>query len=116
FTAHSFDVLAYRGAYFGEAGIDYEKRLSENAELEITFRTGWASAKFNDANIGVAKAAFNLVGAESSLTYYLKKNLYLRPEFGFSRIMDPQLRAAVLHPTFLTFGLAIGVDKAHRAP
>src|SRR5437899_10978435 len=46
FTAHSFDVLAYRGAYFGEAGIDYEKRLSENAELEITFRTGWASAKF----------------------------------------------------------------------
>ena len=110
FTAHFFDVLADRGAYFGEAGIDYPRRLSENAELEITFRTGWASAKFNDANIGVAKAAFNLVGAESSLTYQLNKNLYLRPQIGFGRIMDPLLRQEVMHPTFLAFGLAIGVD------
>lgn len=115
FTAHSFEVTHHRGAYFGEAGIDYERRLPKKAWLEIIARTGWASAKFNDANIGVAKAAFNLIGAESSLTYHVKKNLYLRLELGFSRIMDPQLRAAVLHPTFLTFGLAIGVDNAHRA-
>ncbi len=108
FTAHSFEVSDYRGAYFGKADIDYERRLSKNAELKITFDTGWASAKFNDANIGVPKAAFNLVGVESSLTYHVNSNLYLRPQIGFSRIMDPQLRAALPEPTFLTFGLAIG--------
>jgi hypothetical protein len=118
FTAHSFEVSDYRGAYFGEAGIDYERRLPKNTELEITPSIGWSSAKFNNANIGVAKAAFNLVAVESSLTYYVNKNLYLRPELGFSRIMDAQLRAAVLHPTFLTFGLAIGFGfpNGHRAP
>ena len=118
FTAQSFEISDYRGAYFGEAGIDCERRLSEKAKLEITPSIGWASAKFNGANIGVPKAAFNLVAVESSLTYYVNKNLYLRPELGFSRIMDAQLRAAALHPTFLTFGLAIGVGfpNAHRAP
>ena len=118
FTAHSFEVSAYRGAYFGKAGIEYERRLPKNIALEITPNIGWASAKFNAANIGVPKAAFNVVAVESSLTHYVNKNLYLRPELGFSRIMDPQLRAAVLHATFLTFGLSIGVGfpNAHRAP
>lgn len=118
FTAHSFEISDYRGAYFGEAGIDYERHLSEKAKLEITPGIGWASAKFNEANIGVPKAAFNLVAVEGSLTCYVNKNLYLRPELGFSRIMEGQLRAAALHPTFLTFGLTIGVGfpNARRAP
>ena len=118
FTAHSFEISDYRGAYFGEAGIDYERRLSKKTEVEITPKIGWASTKFNEANIGVPKAAFNLLAVESSLTYYFNKNLYLRPELGFSRIMDAQLRAAALNPTFLTFGLAIGVSfpNGHRAP
>ncbi|HEY6944629.1 MAG TPA: hypothetical protein VI431_05770 [Candidatus Acidoferrum sp.] len=118
FTSQGFEVSYYRGAYFGEAGIEYERRLPKNTELEITPSLGWASAKFNEANIGVPKAAFNLVAVESSLTHYVNRNLYLRPELGFSRIMNAQLRAAVLHPTFLTFGLTIGVafPNAHRAP
>ena len=73
FTAQSFEISDYRGAYFGEAGIDYERRLSEKAKLEITPNIGWASAKFNEANIAVPKAAFNLVAVESSLTYYVNK-------------------------------------------
>ena len=47
----------FGGAYFGEAGIDYERRLSEKAKLEITPNIGWAPAKLNEANIGVPKAA-----------------------------------------------------------
>lgn len=118
FTGQSFEVSDYRGAYFGEAGIEYERRLPKNIELEIIPSVGWASAKFNQANIGIAKAGFNLVAVEGELTYYVNKNLYMRPELGFSRIMDGQLRAAALHPTFLTFGLTFGVGfpNAHRAP
>ncbi len=36
FTSHSFDVLTHKGAYFGEAGIELARRLSEKNELGIS--------------------------------------------------------------------------------
>ena len=36
FTIHAFDVLTYRGAYFGEAGLGYERHVTKNAELSIS--------------------------------------------------------------------------------
>src|SRR5215470_5973396 len=68
FTTHAFDVLAYRGSYFGEAGLEYERPVRKNTELTVSFRSGWASAKFNDVYIGDDKSAFNYVGVEGSLT------------------------------------------------
>src|SRR5262245_1281042 len=32
FTTHAFDVLAYRGSYFGEAGVEYERHVKKNFE------------------------------------------------------------------------------------
>jgi hypothetical protein len=110
FTVHSFDVLFYKGAYFGEAGVTYERKLSERASFEAALRTGWASAKFNDAEIGVSKPAFNFVGVEGAYTYYIRPHVYLQPHFGFSTITDRQLRGALLKPTFFTLGLAMGMD------
>src|SRR4030095_7829465 len=48
FTTHAFDVLAYRGSYFGEAGLEYERQVTKSAEFTISVRSGWASSKFND--------------------------------------------------------------------
>lgn len=85
FAAQSFEISDSRGAYFGEAGIEYERRLPRNTELQITPSIGWASAKFSEASIGVPKVASNLVAVEGSLTHYVNRNLYLRPELGPSQ-------------------------------
>jgi hypothetical protein len=109
FNLNTFDVLAYKGSYFGEAGVSYERLVAKPLEFALVLSSGWASSKFNDAYIGVNKAAFNLVAAHGSLTYNLK-TVYIRPHFEFSRIADRQLREELSSPTVLTFGLAIGID------
>jgi hypothetical protein len=111
FTTHAFDVLAYRGSYFGEAGLEYERQVTKNTEFTISIRSGWASAKFNDVYIGVDKSAFNFVGAEGSLTYYLGRRLYLQPHIEFSSITDRRLREQAPRSNIVTFGLAFGFRK-----
>jgi len=110
FTTHSFDVLAYRGAYFGEAGMSYERHVNKKLGFDLTLRSGWASSKFNNAFIGLDKPAFNFVGAEGSLTYYLKSKVYIQPHIEFSDIVDRGLRPLLPWPTFINFGLAMGME------
>lgn len=110
FTAHSFDVWTQRGAYFGEGGIEYNRRFSKKSKLESSLHAGWASSTFNDAYAGVSKPAFNVVALECSLTHYLTKYFYLSPHFEFSTIVDHDLHASLSRPNFFTFGLAIGVE------
>ena len=109
FTRNTFDVLAYKSSYFGEAGVSYERFVAKPIEFALLLSSGWASSKFNDAYIGVNKAAFNLVAVQGSLTYN-SKAVYIRPHFEFSRVADRQLREELASPTVLTFGLAIGID------
>jgi hypothetical protein len=110
FTSHSFDVLTHKGAYFGEAGVELARRLSEKNELGISLDTGWASSTFNQAYVGVNKSAFSLVGLECSWTHHLKSRFYPRPHFEFTSVVDQQVRASLSHPNFFTFGLALGVE------
>jgi hypothetical protein len=111
FTTHAFDVLAYRGSYFGEAGLEYERQVTKSAEFTISARSGWASSKFNDVYIGVDKPAFNFVGAEGSLTCYLGRRMYIRPHIEFSSITDRGLRGELAPANIVTFGLAFGFRK-----
>ena len=109
FTLHAFDVLAYKGAYFGEAGLGYEGRVRKRTGLAASFHSGWASSKFNGAYIGFDKAAVNFIGAEGSLTYYLRPYLYLRPHFEFNSSAG-RLREYLSPATLNLFGLAVGVE------
>jgi MltA-interacting protein MipA len=111
FTTHAFDVLAYRGSYFGEAGLEYARPITKNTEFTISVRSGWASAKFNDVYIGVNKSAFNLVGVEGSLVYYLGPRMYFRPHVQFSSITDRRLREQLAPANIISFGLAFGFTK-----
>jgi hypothetical protein len=111
FTTHAFDLLAYRGSYFGEAGLEYEREVTKSTEFATSIRSGWASAKFNYEYIGVNKSAFNLVGAEGSLTYYRGQHLYFRPHIEFSSITDRRLRAQLSPSNIVNFGLAFGWGK-----
>jgi len=111
FTTHAFDVLAYRGSYFGEAGLEYERRVTKKTEFTISVRSGWASSKFNDIYIGVDKSAFNFVGAEGSLTHYLGSRMYFRSHIEFSSITDRRLRGQLAPADIVTFGLAFGLSN-----
>ncbi len=110
FTKQIFDVGSYRGAYFGEAGLAYEHKLDRKTTVATTFSLGWASAKFNEAYVGVPRRAFNLVGAEVSLTHAPNHRFYLRPHIEFTRITDGQLRSHLNSPTIGNFGLALGFN------
>ncbi|HKQ91260.1 MAG TPA: hypothetical protein VJZ77_11275 [Blastocatellia bacterium] len=111
FTTHAFDVLAYRGSYFGEAGVEYARQITKSTEFTISARSGWASAKFNDVYIGVNKSAFNFVGVEGSLTHYLGQRMYFRPHVEFSSITDRILRGQLAPANIVNFGLAFGFTK-----
>jgi hypothetical protein len=111
FTTQAFDVLAYRGSYFGEAGVEYERQVTKNTEFTISINSGWASAKFNDVYIGVNKSAFNYVGVGGSLTYYLGSRLYFRPHIEFSSITDRMLRQQSMPANIANFGIAFGFSK-----
>ena len=110
FAIHAFDVMAHRGAYYGEAGLAYESRIKKNTVLAASLYAGWASSKFNDVYIGLRKPAFNFVGAEGSLTYYVSRSLYFQPHFELSKIADRRLREYLPRPSVFNFGLAMGVE------
>jgi hypothetical protein len=110
FTNQSVDVLAYRGAFFGEAGMAFERRLSPRVEVGGSFKSGWASSTFNDVYVGIHKSALNLTGVEGWLTVFAKPHLYIRPYFEFSTTVNRAVRAELAHPTLFFVGLATGVE------
>jgi hypothetical protein len=108
FSNHSLDFLAYRGAYYGEAGIESERRVSERVEVGGSFGAGWASSTMNDLYADVAKSAFNRISVEGWLTAHVKPHLYIGPNFEFSTIVDHRVRAGLARPTFLLVRLITG--------
>ncbi len=107
FTRHSLDVLTYQGAYFVDAGISSDTRVSPPLEIGGSLGAGWASASFNEAYAGIARRALNRVSAETWLTVYVKR-FYVGPHFEFSTIVDPAVRAAAARPTYLLVRLSLG--------
>ena len=110
FTNHSVDVLAYRGAYFGEAGFALERRHSERIKVGGSWGIAWASSRFNHAYVGIDKSALNRLSVEGWLTAYVKPRLYIGPHFKFSTTVDRAVRAALARPTYFFVGLTTGVE------
>jgi hypothetical protein len=108
FTSHAWDVVAHRGAYFGEAGLGYQKAMARDSTLALSLRSGWASARFNEVYVGLAKSAVNFVGVEGSFRYPVTTRLYVRPHLDFVYTTDRRVRDQLLWPSLVNFGLALG--------
>lgn len=110
FTNHSLDVLTYTGAYYGEAGIASEGRVSPTIEIGGSFGAGWASAAFNDAYAGVARSALDRVSADGWLALHVSPHFYIGPHVEFSTIVDRRVRAGadVARPTYVLLRLTTG--------
>ena len=110
FTNHSVDVLTYKGAYFGEAGIASERRVSPGIEAGGSFAAGWASSTFNNAYADIAKSALDRISVESWLTAHVKPHVYIGPHFEFSAVVDRAVRAELIRPTYVVVRLTTGVE------
>ncbi len=108
FSNHSLDVLTYRGAYFGEAGIAAEPRVSPRFQVGGSLAAGWASATFNAAYADVAKAALDRVSVEGWLTAYITPRVYIGPHVEFSSIVNREVRTQLLRPTYVLVRLMTG--------
>jgi hypothetical protein len=110
FTDQSVDLIAASGAYFGDAGLSFERDLIRNLALEASASAGWGSARFNAADLGVNRAALNTAGVDLALTWSPGGLPYLRPHAALSVLLDPESRTAVPSPSLIAGGLAIGRD------
>jgi hypothetical protein len=111
FTNHSVDFLDYRGGYFGEAGVESERKVSPWLEIGGSLGAGWANGTFNHYWAGVAKSAFNRLSAEGWITLYATPHFYISPHVEFSSIVDRDVRRGDLFsPTYSLFRLTTGVE------
>ena len=110
FTDHLVDPIATPGAYFGDAGLNFETDLIQSLTVEASAYAGWGSARFNEANVGVNRAALNVAGTDLALTWSACGLFYFRPHVALSMLLDRELRAAVPNPLLITGGLAVGRD------
>lgn len=110
FTNHSFDLLTYRGAYFGEGGIESQRRVSRRVEVGGSLGAGWASSTFNNAYADIARSALDRVRAEGWLTAHVAPHCYIHPHVEFSTMVNRGVRAELARPTFVLIGLTTGVE------
>ncbi len=109
-TSHAVDLRAYRGAYYGTIGLEYEQELTSELGAELSVEAGLGSARFNESNFKVNKTALNAIGAEVSLEWSPAGLFYLRPHVNLSALVDSGLREAAETGTLFTAGLAIGKE------
>jgi len=110
FTNHSVDVLTYRGAYFGEAGIESERRVLPSIAVGGSFAAGWTSSRFNEAYADIATSALDRISVEGWLTAYGNSHFYIGPHFEFSAIVDRAVRAQLIRPTYVLVRLTTGAE------
>jgi hypothetical protein len=110
FSRHSVDTVSYRGAYFGTAGVSYERTWRRRYTLAGTVTAGWASAKSNNAYAGFHQRGVNITATKVAFTYPLAHGIYLRPHWELTAIPSRQLRTAISSSTVGGFGVAVGVN------
>jgi len=116
YTSHTFDIIGYLGAYFGDIGLAFEKELPAGITISASTALGWASAAFNGANIdsSVEKWALNLFSADVNVTWYALPFLYIYPHCTFAAILDKDLQDALeaqdMNAVNFAGGLAVGVE------
>jgi hypothetical protein len=109
FTRHSFDIISYQGSYFGEAGVDWKRKLRHNLEISASAGAGWGGTRFNETFFGLSKTALNLVSLDIALEWQITKNLSVRPHAGWSSLISHPLRELVSKPDLRVAGLAMHV-------
>lgn len=108
FFTHTVDIKEYSGAYFGEFGLASGWEINERTSAEARAGLGWASVKFNEANVGISSGALQQAFFEASVSFYPGGSLHVRPHVLFSDILDSDIESAIDDPTLAQVGVALG--------
>lgn len=108
-TDQIVDVMEYKGAYFGDAGIEYEREINSELSFSAYSYVAWASSKFNENYVGLSKSALNYVTLGISFPYYVTEKFYLTPHAELYSIVDAELRE-YLDKSPANFGLRAGFE------
>ena len=109
FSRPIVDLGSARGAVFLQHGVAHERALGPRVSLSGEASVGWASARYNDAYIGVAKSAFHHAGLELSLEHRITDFLSLTYQLAHTRVLDGELRSALERPDITRFGVSLGL-------
>ncbi|MBM4397229.1 MAG: hypothetical protein FJ087_16285 [Deltaproteobacteria bacterium] len=107
FTDHAFDVIEYPGAYFGDLGIGIDAEIVPALSAAVETSFAWGTAKFSEANRGVAHGGVHYLAVDVSLTWRIADWARLRPHVGLLALLPRALRTAEAESPLVTGGLAI---------
>lgn len=111
YTKQTVDVLGYRGAYYGEAGIAHERALSRRVTLAAGVGISWASAAYNQTYMGVPVSALNVLSFEASLAHASTDRLTLKPHVEVSYVCDRRLRARLASGLLVSVGMTATMGR-----
>jgi hypothetical protein len=109
-TTHNFDVMRYKGAYYGDVQLAHNRAVNERLDVTTSVGVGWGSSRWNNVNVGVRGGGLNVATAGVSARYQLNKNFYLRPHLEVSSLRGGRLRQAVDKPDLVNIGVAFGSE------
>lgn len=110
FVGQTLDVSASSGAYFAEAGAEWERELPRGVTVAATGSVGWGNARFNDANIGVRHYSLAFAGATVSASFPMGSGAFVRPRLAWSSVLSSRLRSGAQSPDIGTVGVAVGQE------
>jgi hypothetical protein len=108
FSQNTLDVRSYKGAYFGFAGLDYERRGQSGLQFHAVAEWGYANAKFNQSYLNIARAALNMAAVSASLRFNLTDYFYVLLHSEFTTLLT--FRQQVAEPTLINGGSAVGLE------
>jgi hypothetical protein len=108
---HDHDIDAYSGASFDEVaaswtGAKSSRGLTPDAQVSL----GFASSKFNEANVGASSSGLNYVLADVGLTYEVSGALYARAHVGVLRTVADAVREALSSDGRVFGGVVVGFE------
>lgn len=107
-STHAFDVDEYHGAYYGDLGLAFSRRLGEGTEARATGYVGWASRQFTATYGGIATGGLFLLGATVAIEHCPKRLPCVRLHGGTTTITRKRLAEAAGGGSRWNVGVAVG--------
>ncbi len=108
-TTHALDVGTRPRAYFGTAGVGYEREIARFT-FTIAADVGWASAELNRDYFRRAVPAVDVAQLAIAARYELTDVLYVVLHAEGSTLVAPVLRRNAAEPTLASVGATLGFE------
>lgn len=101
FAGGSVDLIAYKGGFWCEAGVEYERELSETFSIYGSVGAGLGSSIYNENYLGINKSAFNIVSTNLVGTYAPTENFSIDASLQYNITVDQELIDAIDKNSYL---------------